>query len=82
MQTDSGIEGIGPTFYGGAMIGLLPVAVHKLGSLTVGEDPLRIEAIVRQLRLAAGDSIGPAVVFTLALDAIDTALWDIKGRVL
>jgi len=82
MQTDQGIEGIGLTFYGGAMTGSLRTAVDELGALTVGEDPLRIEAIVRKLRLAAGDSVGPAGVFTLALAAIDTALWDIKGKAL
>src|ERR1700752_1910220 len=82
MQTDQGIEGIGLTFYGGAMTGSFRVAVDELGALCIGEDPLRIEAIVRKLRLAAGDSVGPAGVFTLALAAIDTALWDIKGKAL
>src|SRR2546429_4282864 len=53
IQTDAGIEGIGLTFYGGAMTGTLRSAVDELGALMVGEDPLRIEAIVRRLRLAA-----------------------------
>ena len=51
VQTDAGIEGIGLTFYGGAMTGTLRNAVDELGALIVGEDPLRIEAIVRKLRL-------------------------------
>ena len=82
IQTDAGIEGIGLTFYGGAMTGTLRTAVDELGALLIGEDPLRIEAIVRKLRLAAGDSCGPAGIFTLALSAIDVALWDIKGKAL
>jgi L-talarate/galactarate dehydratase len=82
IQTDAGIEGIGLTFYGGAMTGTLRSAVDELGALIVGEDPMRIEAIVRKLRLAAGDSCGPAGIFTLALSAIDVALWDIKGKAL
>ena len=82
MQTDAGIEGIGLTFYGGAMTGSLRTAVDELGALTLGEDPLRIEAIIHKLRLAAGDSCGPAGIFLLALSAIDTALWDIKGKAL
>jgi L-talarate/galactarate dehydratase len=82
IQTDSGIEGIGLTFYGGAMTGTLRTAVDELGALLIGEDPMRIEAIVRKLRLAAGDSCGPAGIFTLALSAIDVALWDIKGKAL
>ncbi len=82
VQTDAGIEGIGLTFYGGAMTGTLRTAVDELGALIVGEDPMRIEAILRKLRLAAGDTCGPAGIFLLALSAIDLALWDIKGKAL
>ena len=45
LRTDSGIEGIGLTFYGGKMTGSLRVAVEELAELTIGEDPLRIEKI-------------------------------------
>ena len=81
LDTDGGIEGIGVTFYGGAMTASLQRAVDDLGALTVGEDPLRIEAIIAKLRAAAGSS-GPAGMFTLALSAIDIALWDIRGKAL
>jgi L-alanine-DL-glutamate epimerase-like enolase superfamily enzyme len=82
LRTDSGIEGIGVTFYGGAMTGSLKVGVEELAAITVGEDPLRIEYIVEKLRKAAGNSCGPGGIFTLALSAIDVALWDIKGKAL
>ena len=82
LRTDNGIEGIGISFYGGRMTGSLRVAVEELAALTVGEDPLRIEHIVRKLRAAAGDSCGPGGIFMLALSAIDIALWDIKGKFL
>jgi L-talarate/galactarate dehydratase len=81
MGTDGGIEGIAVTFYGGAMTRSLKAAVDDLGALTIGEDPLRFEAIVAKLRTAAGGS-GPAGMFTLALSAIDIALWDIRGKAL
>ena len=80
IQTDAGIEGIGLTFYGGAMTGTLHKAVEELGALIVGDDPLRNEAITRKLRIAAGDNCGPGGIFMLALSAIDLALWDIKGK--
>ncbi|MFL5280282.1 MAG: mandelate racemase/muconate lactonizing enzyme family protein [Rhodopila sp.] len=82
LRTDSGIEGIGLTFYGGRMTGSLRVAVEELAALTVGEDPMRIERIVAKLRNGTGDSCGPGGIFTLALAAIDIALWDIKGKAL
>src|SRR5712671_1293997 len=81
MGTDDGIEGIAVTFYGGAITRSLKAAVDDLGALTVGEDPLRLEAIIAKLRAAAGGS-GPAGMFTLALSAIDIALWDIRGKAL
>src|SRR5262252_6435971 len=81
LDTDDGIEGIGVTFYGGAITASLKRAVDDLGALVVGEDPLRIEAIIAKLRAAAGGS-GPAGMFTLALSAIDIALWDIRGKAL
>ena len=79
--TDEGVEGIGVTFFGGALTGALNAAVEALGALTIGEDPLRIEAIVGKLRAAAGNC-GPGGIFTLALSAIDIALWDIRGKAL
>ena len=80
LRTDSGIEGIGVTLYG-RMNRTLHTAVEELAALTVGEDPMRIEAIVAKLRANSGDA-GPGGIFTLALSAIDTALWDIKGKAL
>ena len=79
--TDAGIEGIGVTFFGGALTGALKTAVDALGALAIGEDPLRIEAIVSKLRAASGNC-GPGGIFTLALSAIDIALWDIRGKAL
>jgi L-alanine-DL-glutamate epimerase-like enolase superfamily enzyme len=81
LGTDEGIEGIGLTFFGGPLTKALREAVEGLGALVVGEDPLRVEAIASKLRLAASGA-GPGGIFTLALSAIDIALWDIKGKAL
>ncbi len=81
VATRDGIEGLGVTFFGAGMTGALKVAAEELGALAVGEDPHNVERIADKLRQAAGTS-GPGGVFTLALSAIDTALWDIRGKAL
>jgi L-alanine-DL-glutamate epimerase-like enolase superfamily enzyme len=81
MRTDDGVEGLGVTYFGGALTHTLRRAVDELAALTVGDDPLRVEAVAAKLRDAAGGS-GPAGIFTMALSAIDVALWDIKGKAL
>jgi L-alanine-DL-glutamate epimerase-like enolase superfamily enzyme len=82
LQTDEGVEGLGVSFFGGGtMTGTLKAAIDALGGLTVGENPMHIEFIVQKLRSAAAQC-GPGGIFTLALSAIDIALWDIRGKVL
>jgi len=80
LRTDSGIEGIGLTLWGGKLTRSLHAAVEDLAALTVGEDPLRHERIATRLNEGNWDSCGPGGIFTLALAAIDIALWDIKGK--
>jgi len=55
--------------------------VEALAELTIGEDPLDIEAVIGKLK-AATASAGPGGIAMLALAAIDIALWDIKGKAL
>jgi L-talarate/galactarate dehydratase len=81
LGTDDGLEGLGVTYFGGVLTRSLRRAVDELAALAIGEDPLRIEAVVAKLRVAAG-SAGPAGIFLMALSAIDVALWDIKGKAL
>lgn len=81
LGTDEGLEGIGLTFFAGALIKALREAVEALATLTIGENPLHVEAIAAKLRRAASSS-GPGGLFTLALSAVDIALWDIKGKAL
>src|SRR5207237_2080155 len=81
LRTDDGVEGLGVTYFGGALTRTLRRAVDELGAFVIGEDPLRVEAVTAKLQAAAGGS-GPAGIFTMALSAIDVALWDIKGKTL
>src|SRR5262245_54272256 len=79
LHTDQGLVGIGLTFFGGALTPALRTAVDALANLIVGDDPTEVEAAAAKLRRAAGSS-GPGGIFTLALSAVDTACWDLKGK--
>jgi L-alanine-DL-glutamate epimerase-like enolase superfamily enzyme len=81
LRSDVGIEGLGVCYFGGALTRTLRHAVDELGALIIGDDPLRLEAVAKKLRDAAGQS-GPAGILTLAMSAIDVALWDLKGKAL
>ena len=82
ITTRDGIDGIGVTFFGAALTGALKAAIDALGALIVGDDPIETERIAEKLRAAAGGSAGPSGIYTLAVSAIDTALWDIRGKAL
>jgi L-alanine-DL-glutamate epimerase-like enolase superfamily enzyme len=79
VRTDDGIEGIGVTAFGGKLMRALKAAVEDFGQLIKGDDPLDSERVAAKLRAAAA-SCGPGGVVTLALSAIDIALWDIRGK--
>src|SRR5687767_3254411 len=80
LVTDDGLEGIGLTFLGAGLTRALAAAVDDLATLAHGSDALSAQAIVRKLTEAAGGA-GPAGIFTLAMAAIDIALWDLRGKV-
>src|SRR5882762_1734083 len=77
LRTGDGVEGLGVAYFGGALTRTLRHAIDELGALTIGEDPLRVEAIAK--KLAAAGSSGPAGILMMAMSAIDVALWDING---
>ncbi|WP_309085749.1 mandelate racemase/muconate lactonizing enzyme family protein [Chelativorans sp.] len=80
LRTDEGVEGIGFTFLGAALSRALKVAVEDMAEMCIGHDPLDPEPLVAKISALAGGS-GPAGIYTLALAAIDIALWDIRGKV-
>ena len=81
IQTDDGIEGLGVTGFGGGLLPALKLAVELFGNVVTGEDPLRPELVNSKMRVASSHC-GPGGIATLAMTAIDTALWDIRGKAL
>ena len=83
LHTDEGISGVGLTFFGGPLVYALRRAVDDLAGLAAsdGADPMQPEAVWGRLMEACA-SAGPEGILSLALAAVDMAVWDIKGKVL
>jgi galactonate dehydratase len=77
VHTDAGVIGLGETFYGA---GAVSAHIHDtLATRLLGRDPLRIEAIHKDLvNLPMAQSSTGAEY--RAASAIDIALWDLWGR--
>ena len=77
VHTDAGVFGLGETFYGA---GAVAAHIHDtLAARLLGRDPLRIEAIHKELvNLPMAQSSTGAEY--RAASAIDIALWDLWGR--
>src|SRR5215831_5044926 len=78
--TDSGAEGLGVAYFGGALTGTLRHAIDELGALLIGADPQLTEGVHAKLKNAAGGSAGPGGIYHLALSALDIAIWDLKAK--
>ena len=81
LHTDEGISGVGITFFGGPLVHALRRAVDDLVDLATGEDPMKPEAVWGKL-MDVCSSAGPEGILSLALAAVDMAVWDIKGKAL
>lgn len=81
INTDEGISGFGEVglAYGDAHYAGV-VIVRDFGSLIIGMDPLRIDAIREKLFRTTFWGMGGGTVINAGLSAIDIALWDIKGK--
>jgi L-alanine-DL-glutamate epimerase-like enolase superfamily enzyme len=77
VYTDAGITGLGETFYGA---GAVEAHIHDtLVERLLGRDPLRIEALNRELVDLPMAQASTGVEYRAA-SAIDIALWDLFGK--
>jgi L-alanine-DL-glutamate epimerase-like enolase superfamily enzyme len=77
--TDEGVSGTGECFPAPA----LPRLVRELGELLVGRDPRHPVPLWRRLMTAVsgtGSSSGAGIAYN-AISGIETALWDLDGRI-
>ena len=80
IRTDDGLEGVGYTYTigtgGSSVVALLR---DHLAPRLIGRDPDMIEAVWRDLFFHTHATAVGAIT-SLALCAVDTALWDLRGR--
>src|ERR1700744_6681809 len=77
IHTDAGVIGLGETFYGA---GAVESHIHDtLAIRLLGRDPLRIEAIHRDMLNLPMAQSSTGVEYRAA-SAIDIALWDLFGK--
>jgi hypothetical protein len=79
VQTDAGISGVGE---GGGWPELVEVGVREVAPLLIGDDPRSPERVWLKIYDALHGHGLTGAVRGGVLSAIDTALWDIKGKAL
>lgn len=80
VHTDEGVTGMGSCSGNGVLLETIVARVLK--PLLVGMDPLAIDEVWRKGYFGAGiRAFGSRGVGVVALSGVDTALWDIRGKV-
>src|SRR6266516_5263913 len=79
IMTDAGVHGLGDATLNGREKAVVAYLEDHVIPCLIGRDPHRIEDIWQYLYKGAYWRRGPVTMTAIA--AVDTALWDIKGKV-
>jgi mannonate dehydratase len=79
LVTDEGVTGIGDATLNGRELAVAAYLTEHVVPVLIGRDPARIEDTWQYLYKGAYWRRGPVTMTAIA--AVDTALWDIKGKV-
>lgn len=79
IETDEGVTGVGDATLNGREMAVAAYLTEHVIPALIGRDPARIEDTWQYLYRGAYWRRGPVTMSAIA--AIDTALWDIKGKV-
>src|ERR687885_3015127 len=77
--TDEGVTGVGDATLNGRELAVASYLRDHVVPLLIGRDPARVEDMWQYLYKGAYWRRGPVTM--TAISAVDTALWDIKGKV-
>src|SRR5215471_577977 len=79
IETDEGVYGVGDATLNGRELAVAAYLTEHVVPALIGRDPARIEDTWQYLYRGAYWRRGPVTMTAIA--AVDTALWDIKGKV-
>src|SRR3954466_3061342 len=79
IETKDGVTGLGDATLNGRELAVASYLQDHVVPLLIGKDPARIEDMWQYLYRGAYWRRGPVTMTAVA--AVDTALWDIKGKV-
>src|ERR1700704_813518 len=79
IETDEGVHGVGDATLNGRELAVASYLTDHVIPTLLGRDPAQIEDIWQYLYRGAYWRRGPVTMSAIA--AVDTALWDIKGKV-
>jgi mannonate dehydratase len=79
ITTDDGVTGVGDATLNGRELAVASYLTDHVTPVLIGRDPARIEDMWQYLYRGAYWRRGPVTMSAIA--AVDTALWDIKGKV-
>ncbi|MEU0466269.1 D-mannonate dehydratase ManD [Amycolatopsis sp. NPDC006131] len=79
LTTSDGVTGLGDATLNGRELAVASYLRDHVAPLLIGRDPARIEDVWQYLYRGAYWRRGPVTMTAIA--AVDTALWDIKGKV-
>ncbi len=79
LVTDDGVTGVGDATLNGRELAVAAYLTEHIVPVLIGRDPARIEDTWQYLYKGAYWRRGPVTMTAIA--AVDTALWDIKGKV-
>src|SRR5215831_5205936 len=81
VRTDAGVDGLGQAESPSLVIDSIIKTAEGLENLLKGEDPLQVERLWQKMYSATG-LWGRRGVTVAAIGAVETALWDIAGKIL
>jgi len=79
IETDEGVTGVGDATLNGRELAVASYLTDHVIPCLIGMDPQRIEDVWQYLYRGAYWRRGPVTMSAIA--AVDTALWDIKGKI-